>query len=56
MAEPTAKPDNGTATVKCPKCGHKFYYDPGWIKVSVTVGCPNPKCGYLIRVKKTEGG
>jgi DNA-directed RNA polymerase subunit RPC12/RpoP len=45
-------PDKGTTRIKCPKCGHKFSCDPGWIKVSDFISCPN--CGELIRVKESE--
>jgi len=38
--------------IKCPKCGHEFKCDPGWIKASAVVGCP--KCSELIRVRKPE--
>ena len=36
--------------IKCPKCGHVFKCDPGWIKAAITMGCP--KCGELIRIRK----
>jgi hypothetical protein len=26
--------------IKCPKCGHEFYFAPSWIKASTVIGCP----------------
>ncbi len=40
----------GESAVKCPKCGHEFYCDPGWIKASAMSGCP--KCGETIQVRE----
>ena len=54
MPNDSEKPKSeGTAFIKCPKCGHEFYCDPGWIKTSVNVGCP--KYSAVIRVRKIEG-
>jgi ribosomal protein S27E len=46
--------DNRPATIKCPKCGHEFKCEPGWLKASAMIGCP--KCAALIRVRKPETG
>lgn len=41
------------SAVKCPKYGHEFYCDPGWIEASAMIGCP--KCSAVIRVRKPDG-
>jgi predicted RNA-binding Zn-ribbon protein involved in translation (DUF1610 family) len=41
---------NEQGIIKCPKCGHEFAYSPGWLKVSIVVGCP--KCSAMIRCEK----
>jgi uncharacterized C2H2 Zn-finger protein len=45
-------PTEGPAVVKCPKCGHEFHCNPGWLKVSATIGCP--KCAAVIQVRKEQ--
>jgi hypothetical protein len=44
--------ERGDERLKCSKCGHEFYCDPGWIKTSVTVGCQ--KCPEVVRFKEWE--
>jgi len=53
MPQNPEKPKSeATALFKCPKCGHEFHCDPGWVKVSPTIGCP--KCAAVIRVRKPK--